>query len=83
MPLLLQIGLAVKGIDCEPEPQLGLKRRKLEMEGVGCYQQVICRCLKKHALSPSCKVLFSRALYSNKWGALIYLNKTKLLYFGS
>lgn len=23
MPLLLQIGLAVKGIDCEPEPQLG------------------------------------------------------------
>lgn len=28
MPLLLQIGLAVKGIDCEPEPQLGLKGRK-------------------------------------------------------
>lgn len=28
MPLLLQISLAVKGIDCESEPQLGLKRRK-------------------------------------------------------
>lgn len=28
MPLLLQISLVVKGIDCEPERQLGLKRRK-------------------------------------------------------
>lgn len=28
MPLLLQIGLAVKGIDCEPQPQLGQKRGK-------------------------------------------------------
>lgn len=40
MLLLLQIGLAVKGIDCEPEPQPGLK--ETEMEGVSCQLQVIC-----------------------------------------
>lgn len=40
MLLLLQIGLVVKGIDCEPEPQPGLK--ETEMEGVSCQLQVIC-----------------------------------------
>lgn len=34
MLLLLQIGVAVKGIDCEPVNQLGLK--EAEMGGVGC-----------------------------------------------
>lgn len=36
MPLLLQIGLAVKGIDCESDPQLGTKRKKHKWRDGGC-----------------------------------------------
>lgn len=35
MPLLLQIGLAVKAIDCEPAPQLGHRRGK-QRQCVSC-----------------------------------------------
>lgn len=78
MPLLLQIGLAVKGIDCEPEPQPGQKRRKPRWRVWCCYQQVICvrACLKKHVLPASWRVFFS-SLLENSQGAFLYLNKSK------
>lgn len=61
MPLLLQIGLAVKGIDCEPEPQPGQKRGKARWRVWCCYQQVICVCLKKPCSSSIVEgVIFQR-----------------------
>lgn len=77
MPLLLQIGLVVKGIDCEAEPQQGLKRGETENQGVGFYWQVICMCFEKnkHVFPPVCKKLFCSTIYSNEQVAFIYLNE--------
>ena len=64
MPLLLQIGLVVKGIDCEAEPQLGLKRKKYRWRDGGCelFLSGDLYALKKHVLFPLNKVFLSTIL---------------------